>query len=99
MSDSIKETREKFPAIAELWDYSRHFWNTSGHETASCPWECFRDLIGHSEDRYGEETGCKMPTDYTSLANLGHALICYDNHGHDDIYDAVDAMMYGVDDD
>ena len=95
MYDRIKEAREKFPAIAELWDWSANY----KPDPMFFPWECFRDLIGHSEYRDGEQTGCRMPSCYIELSLLGRALLCYEKHGHDDIYDAVDAMMYGVDDD
>ena len=93
MSDRIKEAREKFPAIADLWDWSADY----KKDPIFFPWDFFRDLIGHSEDRYGEETGCRIPSCATELSLLGRALLCYEKHGHDVIYDAVDAMMTELD--
>ena len=89
---TAKEARERFPAIAELWDWSHNYLAERSKVPAS-PFHVFRDLCGHSEITQGEETGCFMPVGTHDLALLGDALSCFNNHGLQEVYNAIEALM------
>tara|TARA_R100000458_G_scaffold55803_1_gene60114 strand:+ start:360 stop:680 length:321 start_codon:yes stop_codon:yes gene_type:complete len=77
-------------------------WSQGNYETGVSPLNVFMDLIGYSEDRYGENTyQGKEFSDclgYLELCMLADALKAYENRGHDDVYEMLDYLLHDDED-
>jgi len=77
-------------AIEELYDWSLNF---SDHNN---PWSIFCDLIGYSQDAYGQALSDSSKYDdflgYIELCKLANALSLFENHGHSQVCQWIEMM-------
>ena len=77
-------------SIEELYDWSLNF---SDHNN---PWSIFCDLIGYSQDAYGQALSDSSKYDdflgYIELCKLANALSLFENHGHHQICQWIEMM-------
>ena len=89
----------KAAAIEELFDWSANF------DCGKNPYCIFLDLIGFSEEEYGESmltytgTSFSQVLGYKELCMLGNALKVFEDEGYDQVYDWCRALEPGEVDD
>tara|TARA_Y100000593_G_C4129228_1_gene246548 strand:- start:17 stop:331 length:315 start_codon:yes stop_codon:yes gene_type:complete len=78
--------------IQKLYEWSQNGYSEIGVN----PYCIFLDLIGYSEDRYGEYAyqgkSFSDTLGYLELCMLADALKAYENRGHDDVYQMIDYL-------
>ena len=87
------KARGQFPALGELLDWAHNYPpSRTAPENAFAPWVFFLDLCGYSVERYGYAPRAEMPQGARDFCLLGDALRCFERHGFDDIYSAIEAI-------
>lgn len=83
-----------FDAIEKLAAWSINYQDSCN------PWTLFCDLIGYSEDRYGENINSKNPKlGYLELTQLSDALSVFNDNGYDFVYEYIDKLINSDDED
>ena len=79
-----------FYAIQRLNDWSNNY------QVGVNPFCIFIDMIGYSEDRYGEEVysgeTLHQCCGYLELTMISDALKCFEDNGFDAVFDFIDSL-------
>jgi hypothetical protein len=84
----IKETTTPKETIKRLFEWSGNY------ESGNNPYCAYLDLIGYSEEYYGE-TIVKNPSEilgYLEYTMLAECLALFENNGYETIYNIIDEL-------